>query len=211
MRRFIAGGLSVNKSNGLEKLRDNIINQWRLYVKKDLKKYPQNTDAIDSLAIYGTTLIAIALTKDCWFGLQIGDGKCVVLWDNGSWTQPIPGDKRCFLNVTTSLCDNAAAGLFRYCWHTEFPSAIFIGTDGVDNSYPFDKNDEYLTGFYQKLLDNFVIEGYNNGTKQLCEMLPLFSARGSGDDVSIAGIIREPFTMALYDTVKGYYSFKETI
>jgi hypothetical protein len=174
--------------NRLENLQHEIVKHWRKQVKEDLKNDPLVGQSM--LNGYGTTLIAVALTQQGWFAVQIGDGKCAVLWDNGLWSQPIPWDRRCFLNATTSLCDSNAAGLFRNYHHTELPAAILIGTDGVDNSYPLDKNDEHLSGFYQKLLDTFSNEGFNEGTRQLQEILPLFTTKGSGDDVSIAGIIR---------------------
>lgn len=34
---------------------------------------------------YGTTLIAVACTKDYWFGIHIGDGKCVAINPEGKF------------------------------------------------------------------------------------------------------------------------------
>jgi len=58
---------------------------------------------------YGATLIAAALTKDYWFGIQIGDGKLTAVYPDGSFNQPVPWDDKCYLNVTTSICDDDAA------------------------------------------------------------------------------------------------------
>ena len=184
----------------LENIQHEIVRTWRQRVEQDwsgidhLSKSPyvniwKDLGKPDPVTVYGTTLIAAALTRHYWFGIQIGDGKCVVLCTNGEWIQPIPWDERCFLNATTSICEKGAAGLFRSCYHTELPAAIFIGSDGVDNAYPLEKNEWYLAGLYQKILGTFSAEGIKNGTQQLRDFLPLFSAKGSGDDVSIAGIM----------------------
>ena len=66
---------------------------------------------------YGTTLIAVACTKDYWFGIHIGDGKCVAINPEGKFVQPIPWDEKCFLNATTSICDTDALNRFRsFCY-----------------------------------------------------------------------------------------------
>lgn len=139
--------------------------------------------------VYGTTLTAVAVTSSFWFGLQIGDGKCVVLDQNGLASQPIPWDEACYLNVTTSLCDSDAEQHFRYYHSREIPTAIFIGTDGVDNSYPVYENEKHLEKLYRTIMQNFAQEGFEVGAKELSEFLPLLTQKGSGDDVSIAGII----------------------
>lgn len=53
--------------------------------------------------VYGCTLIAFVSTPEVWFAFQIGDGKCFVLDSEGTWSEPIPWDERCFLNKTTSI------------------------------------------------------------------------------------------------------------
>jgi hypothetical protein len=153
-------------------------------VSKASRDFPNPREA------YGSTLIASAVTHDSWFGLQIGDGKCAVRNSGGDFLQPIPWDKKCFLNVTTSLCDTDSTMEFRYCFSREIPAAIFIGTDGVDNSYPIYENEKHLNGLYTIIADNFVREGFKKGLLELCDFLPVLTQKGSGDDVSIAGILK---------------------
>jgi hypothetical protein len=181
-----------------------VINDWNNY-REELPENPGCDGEIwsaafdDPLRAYGTTLIAAVLlvpaskNKGRCFGLQIGDGKCVVIDKHGKVTQPIPWDDRCCLNATTSLCDGNAAEEFRYFYSPAgdaLPAAIFIGTDGVDGAYPVYKNEKHLSALYQTIYGNFIKEGFDEGEKQLKEFLPEFSAKGSGDDVSIAGIIK---------------------
>jgi hypothetical protein len=140
---------------------------------------------------YGCTLIAVTATNAFWFGVQIGDGKCFTLEDGGGFSEPIPWDEDCQFNVTTSLCEENAPELFRHFAGTELPEALFIGTDGVDTSFPLEENGKKTAAMYRIILDNFRGEGFEKGFRQLEDFLPLLTGRGSGDDVSIAGILFE--------------------
>jgi len=171
----------------LNTLEKSIIAEWHERVACDVKANPIEGNVLNP---YGTTLIAAALTSHYWFAIQIGDGKCVVINRDKEVIQPIPWDERCFLNRTTSLCDEEAASLFRHFYSETLPIAIFLGSDGIDDSFPVNENEKHLARFYQNVFDNFVKEGLKNGEIQLREMLPRFTQKGSGDDVSIAGIFR---------------------
>ncbi|MDR2097774.1 MAG: protein phosphatase 2C domain-containing protein [Spirochaetaceae bacterium] len=140
---------------------------------------------------YGCTLIAVAATNTFWFGVQVGDGKCITLEDGGGFSEPIPWDEACQFNITTSLCEENVPELFRHFAGAELPEALFIGTDGVDTSFPLEKNGEKIAGIYRIILDNFKGEGFEKGRRQLEDFLPVLTGRGSGDDVSIAGILFE--------------------
>ena len=76
---------------------------------------------------------------------------------------------------------------FRHCFYTDqFPSAIFVGTDGVDDCFA---NDEDLYGFYQEIIQTFQDKKDKTAQKEVDEFLPLMSQKGSGDDISVSGII----------------------
>ncbi|GHV03406.1 hypothetical protein FACS189485_06520 [Spirochaetia bacterium] len=193
----------------------NIVAAWHTEVEKDHKAKPFSTEEIACVAekyqeryrkgeqlyrAYGTTLIAAAAASDYWFGIHIGDGKCTACYPDGSWEQPIPWDDKCFLNVTTSICDDDAIErvrvYYRNCTEKEMPVMVFINTDGVDDSYPAGDNEKHLAGLYRTIALNFIDEikanpkdGFENGKKQAKEFLPDLSRRGSGDDVSIAALI----------------------
>ncbi len=135
---------------------------------------------------YGTTLIASVVTEDFWFCIHIGDGKCVVLDKNQQCIQPVPWDERCFLNNTTSLCDMDAISCFRHYFSTEIPEAVFISCDGVDNS--FTDNDAF-NDFYKLVASSFSDMNFDNAVQELSGYLPVLSEKGSGDDISVGGII----------------------
>lgn len=178
----------------------SIISHWNDRIEADKTTEPFTEEELQSLkesdrqqvkdgkwqSAYGTTLIAIVRTKKCFFGLHIGDGKCVAIDNNGNPSQPIPWDDRCFLNQTTSLCDNDAISLFRFVYLTEnLPTAAFVASDGVDDTY---STDERLYDFYVTMWKMFLSDS-TTALKDIQSFLPKMSEQGSHDDISIAGII----------------------
>jgi hypothetical protein len=139
---------------------------------------------------YGATLIVVAVLKQCfWFGLQLGDGKCVVLYKNGEIEHPIPINEKCFLNQTTSLCDETPLDEFRHHFDWKnFPRWLFVGSDGVENSF---NGDEGLNNFYEEVARAFRKKYWRDAIAELNEYLPMLSRKGSRDDVSISGIFNK--------------------
>lgn len=135
---------------------------------------------------YGTTLIAVASTKDYWFGIHIGDGKCVAVNPEGKFVQPIPWDEKCFLNATTSICDSDALNRFRYFYSEKLPAAVFVGSDGVDDCF---SSEQQLNNLYKTVLYSFATSDFSEAVEDLGDYLPRLSAKGSGDDVSVAAIL----------------------
>jgi hypothetical protein len=168
---------------------------------------------------YGTTLMAVAMTEAYWFGIQIGDGKCVALYEDGTWAFPIPLDDRCSHNITTSICDDEPVSALEElrCWfgfkdddgrYVEYtfgvdgqnrdsgrrtvasrPLAIFIGSDGVEDSYPSVDNDRYMVHFYRNRVISIFDDGVEPALEGIEEWGKWFANHGSTDDVSIAGVI----------------------
>jgi serine/threonine protein phosphatase PrpC len=197
----------VQKKTSEEKIKQlikSIITRWSDAVLRDLQQNPFAEEELnglsdkyrqrytgnnenDKFSAYGTTLIAVVYTPEFWFGIRIGDGRCVSISDDGSVCDPIPWDEKCFLNRTTSLCDEKAFDNFRHCFFTcNFPAAIYVGTDGIDDSFG---SDERLFAFYKRLTETFNQSGFEDGKQELRDYLPKLTAEGSGDDVSISGIV----------------------
>ena len=135
---------------------------------------------------YGTTLIAVAVTPDYWFGIHIGDGKCVAVSPEGRFVQPIPWDDKCFLNATTSICDSEALNNFRNFYSEKLPVAVFVGSDGIDDCF---SNSQQLNNLYKTILFSFATNEFEAAVSELNDYLPRLSAKGSGDDVSIAAVL----------------------
>ena len=135
---------------------------------------------------YGCTLICFARTASYWLAFQIGDGKCIAFSPDGNWSEPVPwDDEGCFLNSTTSLCNEGAVDEFRYCYGGKdtFPAAVFLGSDGLDGSFgePGD-----LANFYANILKLIGRSSREEADRELKETLPELSRMGSQDDMSVA-------------------------
>ena len=206
--------------NNLRTLKASIINAWNEHIKlyhhghpftdeelsvvseKARKRYVEGS-RIESA--YGTTMIAVAVCKDYWFGLHIGDGKCVAINPEGEFKQPIPWDEKCFLNATTSICDSDAIERFRHFYSEKLPAAVFVGSDGIDDCF---SNNEQLHNLYKTVLYSFATTEFSEALEGLKDYLPRLSAKGSGDDVSIAAILDLDLISSL-SIVKGFDREKE--
>lgn len=196
------GELEKNHDKLIHQLEASIINNWN---EKIYSHYEQNPFTESELSVisekaknkylneksiesaYGTTLIAVAVTADYWFGIHIGDGKCVAVNSHGKFLQPIPWDDKCFLNATTSMCDSKALENFRHCYYAErLPVAVFVGSDGIDDCF---MDNDQLAHLYKTILYSFATSDFNAAVNDLKDYLPRLSAKGSGDDVSIAAIL----------------------
>lgn len=154
---------------------------------------------------YGTTLIAVAMNEDYWFAIHIGDGKCVAINHAGEFKQPIPWDPKCFLNATTSICDSDAIDNFRHFYSDKLPAAVFVGSDGIDDCF---NNNEQLYNLYKTVLYSFAKTDFKEACEGLADYLPRLSAKGSGDDVSIAALL-DMDSISELSIVKDYDKSKE--
>lgn len=176
----------------IEHAKSNEITDWeREHVdEKYLSDFTKSVDGDNGILekIYGCTLMAFVMTDDYWFSFQIGDGKMVFFnkGDHGMEAhQYIPWDDQCFLNRTTSICDSDAASEFRfaYCGNGTFPEAVFLGSDGIDDTYG---DGDKLIDFYIRLYKEIATSSPNKVKKTLKSDLPRISKMGSQDDMSIA-------------------------
>jgi serine/threonine protein phosphatase PrpC len=228
------GKLKIKKSRQLRQLpeageiekmlRDlvkHIIMLWHTNVEKDLAAHTRTDAELEQVEekykkryaegaklhhVYGTTLMAVAITRDYWFGFHIGDGRFTALYADGSFDQPVPWDDRCYLNVTTSICDDDAAETartyFSFNKDKSPPLAVFLCSDGIDDNYPVQDNDKHLFKLYRTITQTFAEEAADAGEEgfeamcgkdgnggQIKDLCTSFATKGKGDDTSLAGII----------------------
>ena len=209
---------------------EELVSLWKLKVMSHYMSHPlsstEQSIIYRSLAIehilstqeiytlYGCTLMAACIHEDGWFAFQIGDGKCVTIHPTPSYTtlhnptpyttltsEPVPDDERCFLNMTTSLCEAFAESSFRYAGGDKdsIPSAIFLGTDGIDTSWG---SRELLHDFYLEILKH--CSSRETILQELREVLPKLSEKGSHDDMSIAALVRDEVLPELISIIFQY-------
>ena len=209
----------ANPEKNLKNLEASIINGWNESIKIHFSQTPFTEVELNGVSekarkkyeegriesAYGTTLIAVAMTNEFWFGIHIGDGKCVAVNPEGKFVQPIPWDSKCFLNATTSMCDSDALDRFRHFYSEKLPVAVFVGSDGIDDCF---KNNEQLHSFYKTILYSFGTSDFEVAKEELKDYLPRLSAKGSGDDVSIAAMFDFDLVPEM-DVVKDFDREKE--
>lgn len=164
----------------IKRLSASILAEWT----HEIAELEEAADVVS----YGCTLIAYAQTKYFWLALQIGDGRCVMQNRADEWIQPVPWDDRCFLNMTTSLCDENAANEFRIAYGDveSIPNAVFLCSDGIDGTFGIG---ELLYGFYTNIIKSIDDDGMENVVSQLPEVLSHYSKTVSRDDMSIAFVL----------------------
>lgn len=201
-------GKQLDAEVQLRHLSRTVIDKWREEVKENAadgaldeweknnvdKEYIEQLNNPDKLyRVYGCTLIAFVLTPKYWFAMHIGDGKCFAFYDESLgkvWDEPIPWDKRCFLNKTTSLCASDAYDSFRFAYGGvgSMPLAVFLGSDGLDDTFA---DDDLLCDFYIKILKEILLSSQEKVESELEESLKVLSRRGSRDDMSVACLYDE--------------------
>lgn len=187
----------------LVQLEKSIIAKWNDLVAEDYAEDPFTMEELENVNprirmsyalgekieyAYGTTMILNVVTDDFWFGIHIGDGKCVAVDHQGNFDHPIPDDARCMLNLTTSICDRTAIYNMRHHFSKKMPKALFISSDGVDNCFV---SDEKLHDFYTMIMNSFADMSESFAILELLDYLPKLSQKGSGDDISLGIILRK--------------------
>ena len=231
--RFFADpekAIGILEEHFLENWRKKVNEHWKNnpFAKEELagvsrkirKKYSEGTD-IESA--YGTTVIMAVMTEEYWFAVQVGDGKCIKIDSDGTCTEPVPNDPRCFQNITTSLCDPEPMTNFRSCYSfenaenyeeksdengivhfraygKELPSAIIISTDGVGNSF---ETSEKLCEFYKGMLCYMSTLESQQAMGRLEKYMNEISENGSQDDMSVAGIFNDEI-ISEWEEVKAF-------
>lgn len=201
-----------NTERAFRQLFGSIIYEWNAQVLEHASKHPIEEPEKEGLEerwikefeakynlekVYGCTLLVCVYTPGFWFAFQIGDGKCFACDENGNWNEPIPWDERCFLNKTTSICDSSAIDEFRYCYDGtgNFPIAVILGSDGIDDSFGAEENQ---ANFYVQILKSIAKSGIEATLSEIKSTLPQLSKIGSQDDMSIAMVFdAEKVSMAV--------------
>ena len=202
----------------LRQLTDRITALWSDRVLQDCQQHPLPPEyAAESqkLHVYGTTLIAALRLPSCLVMVHQGDGRCEVIYGDGSTDQPVPWDERCEANITTSMCEDDAATSFRTCaidLRSRKVMACYMFTDGVEDAYRDTyeaiEGEHCLMGGVHTFSKYLTCRLASQGTEGFNEFLSEFSAKGlfspggSGDDVSVAGIVDLDAAKSFIETFK---------
>jgi len=158
------------------------------------KHYPNQEPSSEGLNIaklYGTTLIAGAITEKCAFIIQCGDGAaCVIPRDGEVRIPPETVDENQLGSLTNSISSSDCLSLFRCFYTTEIPQAMVLVSDGVLESYGGNGGKDFLR-FCEKAVELHSAD-YDQAQKALKGWLPKLSEKGNEDDMSMVGIFLRP-------------------
>jgi len=194
-----------NSDKVLTRVESNIVYNWNNSINEHYNNNPVCENEISEISqhdlqqlsiesIYGSTLIIATMTNNYWFGIQIGDGNCVCLYQNGESKILIPSDDRLVANFTTSLCDNDAIHNFRHYYSNVMPIALLVSTDGLSGSF-FDENT--FLNFNRRIISQ--MSNYDFALESLKQHLHKRSKEGSYDDISIAAVYKDDID---FDSIK---------
>jgi serine/threonine protein phosphatase PrpC len=135
---------------------------------------------------YGSTMIAVLLMQGYWICLQLGDGNASVLRPDGGFETVFPPDEELVGSVTHSLCEHNAIDHFQHAFGRKVPAGVVLSSDGITNSF---LSEDALHGFYQTVSGHASEATSRDVEDALGKYLPVLSQKGSGDDMSIAGLL----------------------
>ncbi len=196
------------ETNVRETLAAELVKRWRGRVEADIKREPLNEKEFARLVekdgakaritveanpylAYGATVVCALVTASYMVFLQLGDGEILIVTEAGEVSLPLAADARLMANETTSLCLEKAVGDFRCAVHgfkdDRLPALILLTTDGYANSF------STTAGFHQVGSDVLTMlreEGFDYVNRHLKAWLEEATQTGSGDDCTLALIIR---------------------
>ena len=168
------------------------VNLYRNPAEKDKEQVSLDKDfsKLDIKSMYGCTIAAYFRIKDTplWYAFKVGDSDILMSFDE-EYFKPIPDDPQCYENVTTSLCDDSVVKEFCFPekkYLERVPKTVFCSSDGVANSFT---DEDFLKKFYTKLQFSCDEDGPDKTKSEVKDTLPVLGEKGSGDDISLAGII----------------------
>lgn len=140
------------------------------------------------LIAYGSTCISAFVSGRFLYLIQLGDGDIRLLNRYGCYA-PIKKDDRLVFGATTSLCDDRAITNIRdHVIPVRKVRECRLSTDGVKNSFC---DETKFCDFFDTVSREYASKLFDEFSSEVQEFLPKLSARGSGDDVTIACICKK--------------------
>jgi serine/threonine protein phosphatase PrpC len=150
----------------------------------------QSQQSSDLLVRYGTTLIVAMAVRNTLLVGQIGDGEVILVRSDGTVVLPLVCETAEVGVVTDSLCSPES----HLRWRTanldvSKGGIVLLCTDGMVNAF---SDENQLNAFARSLQDRIQEFGWEQVASSLPRWLDHYSARGSGDDITLAVLMIHP-------------------
>ena len=197
-REALEANLPENHKLIIKNIEKQIISNWNVRIEKHLAENPvteeerskfteEEFEAILPESYYGSTLVVAVAGDNYTFGVQIGDGSLVAIFEDGKAVMPMEYNEAAPANVTASVCNSNAAGMFSSFYAPNKKLiALYGSTDGLYTSFGSEYDFlDYHTIITSQLinLETFKAVIKNNLSKR--------SRFGTEDDISLSCIYDE--------------------
>jgi hypothetical protein len=178
-----------------EWLPERLTGDWRRAVETHIQENPYSKREAAAAGRtpwlpYGSTVLSVVALPDLLVGIQLGDGDILLVSDGGEVRRPWPHARKAIGLETESLCTEDAPRQMRIFVETEaLPALILLSTDGYANSFREDAGFLQIGGDVLAIIQE---EGIGSLEANLEGWLAEASAKGSGDDITLAGLCRMP-------------------
>ncbi len=179
----------------IKNMEKQIISVWNEKVKAHLDSNPVTIEekkafsdkefaAINPESYYGTTLVAAVMGRGFSFGIQLGDGSLVAIYEGENASLPMNYDESAPANITSSMCNANASSMFN-SFYVEGKKliAMFASTDGLYTTFPHEN------GFldYHVALATQLVKG-DEFEDVMIKQITMRSHAGTEDDISLSCI-----------------------
>ena len=179
----------------IRNIEKQVVSVWNSKVTDHLNKNPVtvkelskfNKDEFDQISpesYYGSTLIAGIGGIGFTFGIQIGDGSFVAVFNDGNPVTPMEYDESAPANITASICNQNAASMFKSFYSEKPLISMFASTDGLYTSFGSDS--DFLD--YHMILSGHLTKIKTFKTSVI-KNLEKRSHFGTEDDISLSCVI----------------------
>lgn len=182
----------------IKMIEKHIIARWNEKIQAHISENPvtekekkpfteEEFEEFADATFYGTTLVMAVMNDLFTFGVQIGDGSLVAIFEDAEAEMPIVYQESAPANITASMCNSNAIDLFSsFFIDDRYPIAVFVSTDGLYTS--FNSEDDFLdyhTIITSKLDD---LDGFD---ETIVKNLTKRANFGTQDDISLACVFDE--------------------
>lgn len=207
-REALEANLPENHKLIIKNIEKQIISNWNVRIEKHLAENPvtdeekskfteEEFEAILPESYYGSTLVVAVAGDNYTFGVQIGDGSLVAIFEDGKAVMPMEYNEAAPANVTASVCNSNAAGMFSSFYAPNKKLiALYGSTDGLYTSFGSEHDFlDYHTIITSQLVN---IETFKNVIKNNLSKRSHF---GTEDDISLSCIYDSDFLSESLDLI----------
>ncbi len=202
-----------NHDKIIKNIEKQIISSWNSKITCHLEENPitkteknrftdDEFDKIAYASYYGTTLIIGVAGRKFTFGMQIGDGSLVALFDDGIAVMPMEYEESAPANITASMCNDNAVTMFNSFYvgnKTLF--SMFASTDGLYTSFGSDV--DFLD--YHTIITS-QLEEINGFESAVIKNITKRTHFGTQDDISLSCIYKNDMSQAEIQLIKNKVS-----